>query len=172
MVLLLAGCAHLAPAPAAPPDLLLRLSPASLGGELELRQRVTVAHGGQRHALDALLEADPASVRLAAVALGQLVLALSWDGQALEERAGPFLPEAVSAARILSDLQLAWWPAAAIRAALPPGYALEEAPGQRRLLREGVAQVAIAYEGQGPAWAHVRLRQLQLDYELDIESTR
>jgi hypothetical protein len=169
--LLLAGCAHLGPPPPTSPPLVLRLSPASLGGELSLGQRVTVVGRGPGQ-LDGLLEADATSVRLAMVAMGQVLLALSWDGADLEVRASPLLPEAFDAGQVLSDVQLAWWPAAAIRAGLPPGYALEEAGGERRLLRGGVPVATVRYEGTGPAWAHVHLKQLELGYELDIESTR
>ena len=92
----LAGCAAPLPAPpagSAPP---LRLSPASLGRSLALQQHLTVRAAGREQQMDALLEADPARVKLALVALGQVAARIEWDGQALDEWHAPWWPAAVS----------------------------------------------------------------------------
>lgn len=166
----LTGCVT-APKPVPTEDeLVLRLSPASLGRELQLSQRITVLRGDLRRSFEAQLEVDASAVRIAAVAMGQTIASLSWDGKVFEQRVSAHVPEAVNASRILSDVQLAWWPAQAIRAALPPGYQLDESADSRTILHHGAPFASISYEGLPPAWAHVRLAQQKSGYVLDIES--
>jgi hypothetical protein len=164
------GCATTAPPPAPPPELTLRLPPAALGSELSLAQRLTVVRGTERRGFDALLEADASAVRIAALALGQRVASLSWDGAHFEAQVSSQVPDFVTAPRILTDVQLAWWPAAAVEAGLPAGYALE-ASGTRRVLRRGGATVVlVTYEGVAPAWRRVTLQHLERGYTLEIDS--
>lgn len=169
-LLFLAGCVTTPKPPPPPPEFGLRLSPASLGRELSLTQRITVSHGELRRSFDAQLEADASAVRVAAVALGQTVATLTWDGQTLDQRVSQHVPEVVTAARILSDVQLAWWPADAIRAGLPAGFRLEEQGVTRTLLEREAPFATVTYEGEAPAWRHVRLAHHRYGYQLDIES--
>ena len=148
----------------------LRLPPASLGRELQLSQRVTVVRKGERRSFDAQLEVDASTVRIAAVAMGQTVATLTWDGKSLEQKVSTHVPEAITAARILSDVQLAWWPVQAIRDGLPPGYLIEEGKGSRSVTQNGVPFASVTYEGSAPAWSHVLLNQQRYGYLLDIES--
>ena len=169
LVLLVAGCVSSPPAdtdrPGAAP--LLRLSPQALGRSLVLQQQLTVAVRGQTHRLDVLLEADPAAVRLALVSLGQTAARLEWDGAQLKETRAAWLPSAVSSERILSDLQLVLWPAEAVRAALPPGWALAVADDRSRTLRQGDETVeTVRY----PTATRAELVQHRDGYRLDIES--
>ncbi|MFZ5442798.1 MAG: DUF3261 domain-containing protein [Myxococcota bacterium] len=169
LLTLLTGCVT-TPRPPPPAEFALRLSPASLGRELQLVQRITVLRGDERRSFDAQLEADATVVRIAAVALGQTVASLSWDGTTLAQQVSTHVPPAVTAARILSDVQLAWWPAEAIRAALPGGFSLLDEAGERVLLRDGAPWARVRYEGTAPAWRHVRLEHAHFGYALDIES--
>lgn len=163
------GCVT-TPPPAPPPELTLRLPPAALGAELSLAQRLTVVRGGQRRGFDALLEADASAVRVAALALGQRVASLSWDGERFESQVASQVPEFITAARILTDVQLAWWPAAAVQAGLPTDYALEVGEGRRALRRGGATVVLVTYEGVAPAWRRVTLQHLERGYTLEIDS--
>lgn len=160
--LLLAGCAGpgagpaagSASPPAAPtlpaeqqPVPLLRLPPASLGRELALQQQITVEYrtsrGEERREIQALLEADATHTRLAALAGGQVLARLDWDGQDLRVVRSPWAPAELVPERILSEMQLSLWPVEAIAAALPAGWTLAVEAG-RRVLRAGgevVAQV-------------------------------
>ena len=78
-----------------------------------------------------------------------------------------WLPAALDGERVLTDLQLVYWPMAAISAALPAGWTLAEESG-RRLLRKDDAVVATVEYLQP---LHTRLRQHALGYTLDIESS-
>ena len=163
------GCVT-APPPRPEPEFGLRLSPASLGRELQLSQRVTVVRGDERRSFDAQLEVDSGSVRIAAMALGQTIATLTWNGKTLEQSVSTHVPPAVTASRILSDVQLAWWPSEAIRSGLPEGFSLEEGRASRAVTERGAPFASVTYEGTAPAWSHVRLTQQRYGYVLDIES--
>lgn len=137
LVLALSGCASWRPAESTP---LLRLSPASLGRELAVVQRMEVEAQGQVRAFETVLEVDPDELRLAVLQMGQTIARLSWDGQTLTQSLAPGWPSVVSAENVLSDLQYVWWPQAQVQGALPTGWTLlSRADG--RELRHGDAVV-------------------------------
>lgn len=123
----------------------LRLSPASLGHELALQQQLVFSFRQSQYTLDALLEVDALEVRLAVQSFGRPVLRLHWDGVELQQRRYEGLPAALRAEAVLSDLQLTYWPLAAIRAALPDEWSLREGDGVRRLYRHGREMMRIQY---------------------------
>lgn len=145
---------------------LLRLPPAALGRTLALQQQLTITHGTETHRLDALLEADATELRLVVQAVGRSALRLRWDGTQLEQTRADWLPPQLAAERVLSDLQLAYWPAAAISAALPAGWTLE-ADDAHRVLREGDVVVT---EVRYPSARRIEIEQHRDDFRLDIES--
>jgi len=131
--LVLTGCAVAPPQPREEP-FSLRLSPASLGGDLALQQRVTVTAMGRSQQMDVAVEADADSVRFAVLDLGQTVARLEWDGHAMKETRPAGWPAVVTGQRVLGDLQMVYWPADAIRSALPEGWSLQ-ADEQGRTVR-------------------------------------
>jgi len=137
--LMLAACAGHAPreqGEVVPAAFELRLSPSSLGHALALQQQLNFHFGQEQRTFDALLEADPSEVRLEIQSMGQSAMRLRWDGRKLDQHRAQWLPKAVRGEEILSDLQLANWPTAAIRAALPADWRLVEF-GTTRMLRHG-----------------------------------
>ncbi|CAM3649454.1 DUF3261 domain-containing protein [Corallococcus sp. ZKHCc1 1396] len=163
------------PKPAAPGEPLpeLRLSPAALGTSVSLTQRLEFAHeadpGGPR-SLEALLEVDAEWMQLAGFAMGQRILTLRWNGTTLDEERDPRLPAQFQSAPVLRDVQLVYWPADAVRAALPPGWTLEEGPGRRALSKNGREWVTVRYDGE-PRWAgRTQLLNLSEHYRLTIDS--
>jgi hypothetical protein len=165
LVAMLTACATTAPAPEVVPT--LRLAPTALGRTLDLQQRVRVQVQGRPPVeLLVLFEADAQSVQLAAIQAGQTVVRLRWDGRELTQHRAPGWPDAVDGARVLSDLQLVWWPAEAVRAALPAGWRLEDEPPSRRLLQGDRVVTDIRW---------LSPRRIQLDqplagYRLDIDT--
>jgi hypothetical protein len=162
----LPGCASApasAPASAAPQ---LRLAPALLGHPLNLQQHLTLQAPGHDRQLDVLLEADERHVRMGVVAMGQVAAHLDWDGTTLTEDRAPWWPQAISGSRILSDLQLTLWPVAAIQAALPAGWRLEELGGVRTLTQDGAVVTVITRTGP----RLVELDQRREHFKLQIES--
>ncbi|MGH6649219.1 DUF3261 domain-containing protein [Aquabacterium sp.] len=163
MTLLLAACAWLRGEPAAP---LFRLTPASLGRELTVVQRMDVAVAGQHRSLDVALEVDPDAVRLAVMQLGQTIARLDWDGRTLSQTLAPGWPKVVSAERVLSDLQMVWWPADTLRAALPPGWRLFETARGRTFFREDNPVVTVRLVEPG----HIELIQGAEGYTVQLHS--
>ena len=135
LVLALSGCASWRPAESTP---LLRLSPASLGRELAVVQRMEVEAQGQVRAFETVLEVDPDELRLAVLQMGQTIARLSWDGQTLTQSLAPGWPSVVSAENVLSDLQYVWWPQAQVQGALPTGDAVVF---DMRAVRSGVIEL-------------------------------
>lgn len=165
-LVLLVACAGPAPRTAIDDTPLLRLAPAALGGTLALQQRLAFEHGGRSEIVDALVEADARSVRVVIHGQGQVALRLAWDGQELTQTRAEWLPPQLSAERVLSDLQLVFWPAPAVSAALPPGWRLVQ-QGTARELRHG-DELVIRIENPAPD-RHV-LHQLRTGYRLGIHS--
>src|SRR6218665_2628843 len=120
------------------------------------------------------MQADAQRLQLAGFALGQRVLTMSWDGQVVASQRHPMLPAEVDIERMLRDIGLAWWPVAAIRGALPEGWHLDQADGQR-LLRPGDTPCirlryaeATAEDPAGERW--IELSNDIEGYALTIES--
>lgn len=161
----LAGCAR-PRLPLPPEPYALRLSPASLGRELALRQRLTLTVAGRSQQLELALEADAQAVRVAVLAFGQTLARLEWDGRELKESRAPGWPPVITGARVLADVQLVHWPADAIRAALPPGWSLQ-ADDAGRVLAAGTTTMArVRYPAPGTA----ELDQVAGHYRLRLES--
>lgn len=143
---LLVGCAApTEPPPAAPRVKLppLRLPPSALGtASYAYSQRLSVTRLDRPQAraqqVDLQLQLDASGLLLAGFALGQRVLLMQWDGEQLQVTRHPRLPAEVDTDRMLRDLCLVFWPADAVRAALPADWAwVETAEGQ--VLRQGDA---------------------------------
>ena len=162
---LLAGCA--APAPL---RLGLKLAPASLGASISLQQHLTVEREGRIDEFDAVLEVDEQSVNLIILMLGQRMLSLAFDGQRVETWRHPAVPSQLRAEDVLEDLQLTFWPAAAIAGALPAGWGIEERGLRRVLSLNAEPVIVIDYEGS-PRWSgSVALANLRYGYRITIQS--
>mgnify|MGYP003620146536 CR=1 FL=1 len=140
----------------------LRLPPSALPGALALPQ-----HGDRHDTVDALVENDASNTRLVIHAQGQVALRLEWDGKQLTQKRAPWLPAALDGERVLSDLQLVFWPIDAIAASLPAGWSLREESG-RRVLRQGESIIATV---DYPQPLQAQLEQHALGYTLDIASS-
>ena len=144
---LLAGCASLgAPQAARTPP--LALAPAALRCEVAVQQRITVQLPGRpAQQLDALLEVDAEAVRLAFFVVGQGVGRMVWDGWQWDKDLSRQWPAQLTPEQVLSDLQLAFWPARAVQRAVQPPWIVEASSTGRRLLRNGQEQVRVQFVG-------------------------
>ncbi|POZ61117.1 DUF3261 domain-containing protein [Chromobacterium alticapitis] len=170
--LLLAACQSAPPRSALPA---IALPPASLGAELSLAQRLSAGpldarNGHPSPPLDVQLEVAAGSLRLAGLALGQRILTLGWDGKALQSQRSPLLPASVDEARIVRDIQLAYWPLPALRAALPVGWTLDEESGARVLRQNGEEALRVANQTSPPWLGHSELTNRREGYRLSIDS--
>lgn len=131
----------------------LRLSPQTLGMPLSLAQHLSVSRiapgagdmGLPPTELEALLEMDAQSLRLAVIAMGQRVLTVQWDGKHLKATRNEHVPAAIDAVHVLRDVQLLYWPAEAIRTQLPTAWSIDDTAGLRTLRYSGKVQVEIVY---------------------------
>ena len=164
----LSACSARAPTP--PEHLQLALAPAGFAQRITLQQRVHVERDGREVDFEAVLDIGPDSLTLVGMAFGQRILTLRYDGVRLIESRSPMLPREVLGADVLSDLQLALWPEAIVRAALPPGWTLRDSDGLRVLWMGDEEIATITYDGS-PRWiGHVTVNNKQFAYRLVIES--
>lgn len=120
--------------------------------------------------LDAVLDIAPDSLTLVGMAFGQRMLTLRYNGVTLDEKRHPMLPPNVRGADILTDVQMALWPAEAVRAALPAGWTLTDSDTLRTLSKDALTMVTISYDA-APHWiALVTLRNVRYEYRLVIRS--
>lgn len=117
---------------------MLMLQPSTLGMELSMMQRMRVHLNAFPDApsleLEVALEADASSVRLAILQLSHTVARLNWDGARIDQHLAPGWPKVVSAERVLSDLQMVWWPLGAIQDGLAAGWTVRESVGLRNFV--------------------------------------
>lgn len=147
-MLLLAGCASPGGAPGAVRAPLLALAPAALGCEVAVQQRLTVQLPGRpAQQLESLLEIDEQAVRLAFFVMGQGMGRMVWDGQQWDKQLSRHWPAQLAPEQVLSDLQLAFWPAQAVQQAFQPPWSVEASATGRRLLRDGKEQVRVQFIG-------------------------
>ncbi|MFC7422177.1 DUF3261 domain-containing protein [Iodobacter arcticus] len=171
MLALLGGCTSEAPETRLPA---LRLAPAAFAGSVSLTQRLSVtplpANSAAPKTLDALLEINPEQIQLAGFALGQRILTVSWDGQSLTSSRHALLPKEVDEQRVLRDVQLVYWPLAAVQAALPAGWTLSEEGNVRKLTLGQENAITIRYHAT-PRWAgQAELENTLEHYRLVIDS--
>jgi hypothetical protein len=163
----LIGCA--AP-PSPPPSLGLRLAPADLQASLSLQQHLKVERGGRIDELDAALEVDPERLDLVALAFGQRVMSVHYDGATVTEWRHAMLPAQVRADAVLQDFQLTLWPQASLAAALPAGWSVSDEALLRTLRHDGLVVATVRYSGM-PRWSGtVVLDNLRYHYRLTIVS--
>lgn len=157
----------------------IALPPADLGQQVSVFQSLKVAPlaesvdatgGAAPLAIEALLETDDRSVRLAAFVLSQRVMTMRWDGKRLEVEQRVNLPPGVAASRILRDLQLAYWPANAVRQALPEGWTLADGAWERELRYGEQIAVKIRYSEETRWLGRIEFSNRAEGYRLTIDS--
>ena len=159
-LLALVGCVHLPR-----PELPMRLSPASLGRELALQQRMTVTAFGHSQQFDIALEADADAVRLAVLAFGQTLARLEWDGRELRETRVRGWPPVITGGLVLRDLQLVHWPLDAIQPILPLGWTIQSDGDGRQVRFSGRTVIRVRYPAAGSA----ELDNLVSGYKLRLD---
>ena len=176
LLLPLAGCASVPPLPAdtafIAPGVAFRIPPPSLLRDtLAAAQSVQADYGGLAMAFEAQLAISPARLDLVVLdGLGRRALTIGWHGAGVAAEPAPWLPAQVSAANMLADIALLYWPEALLRPALAAaGARLEIAPRQRSVFAGGQEVVRIEYAQ--PGWGgRALLRNLAFGYSLNVQS--
>ncbi|MFG6441898.1 DUF3261 domain-containing protein [Roseateles sp. LKC17W] len=166
---LLAGCASAPPKAGGLPA--LRLPPAALGStRLALTQRLSVtrldAPDVPPQRVDMQLQLDASGLLLAGFAFSQRVLLMQWDGKDLSVQRHPMLPGEVDTDHMLRDLCLTYWPAEAVRAALPDGWRWVDTAEGQSLEQAGEARLVV----RRPAANIIEIVNRAEGYRLLIES--
>lgn len=149
------------------------LSPAALGATQQVTQLLRGEFGEQQFNLRCVVtvNAEQLSV-IGLTSMGMRAFTLRYDGTQLSEERAPQLPDALQAARLLNDLQLAYWPLPALQQAWQPlgAEVSEPYPGTRRLRRAGKLLAEVHYAAD-PWHGRVWLRHIEHGYNLYIESS-
>lgn len=171
---LLAACAYVPPAPDTGATTLPLLSPASLGKAMQIRQVLHAAHGDQDVTLQCVVSDDLQTLSMVCLtALAQRVFTLGYDGQSLKTWRAPYAPDGIDPARIVADLQFAYWPLTTLESAWRgSGYQLDEPRAGLRRLRQRGRIVAETHSADSDPWpSRLWLVNFDHDYALDIESS-
>lgn len=169
---LLQACA-LAPAPPASLPLLQSLSPAALGQSRRSRQIVHAAFGEREATLQCVLSVDAQRIGVIGLtATGQRLFGLDYDGSRSTVDASAMLPAQIPPERLLTDLQLVYWPLAAWQAATAGSAwrVSETVPGTRRLHYHERLVAEVHYAGGDPWNGRVWLSNFQFGYALTVDA--
>lgn len=148
------------------------LPPAALGRALHADQLLSAEYDGQSWTMQGAVETTSSEVRLAGLnPLGQRIITLRWDGMKLTEERDKHLPERIRGERILGDVQLIYWPRAALIAALPQEWTVEDTPGERIVQHDKQPFARIRCDGADPWQGRCVFEQQRHGYRLTIDST-
>jgi hypothetical protein len=162
------GCGALKPRPSDPG--LSLMHPRDLGESIRVTQSLAFQKGENRFEALAVIEADAHSIAVAGLGpLGNRMMALRWDGKSLEQERDPMLPAEFPLELILRDIQLAYYPEAALRRHLETiHWVLDEKENVRSIRKKGIEIIRIAYGGV-KRWSNtVVFEHRELGYVLEI----
>lgn len=160
----IAGCAATSPAA-------LPLA-APLGPDRHIVQKIHAAWPGGNAELLCVLELSKQAISMAGLSSDGLSLFdLRYDGETLELEKSPLLPEYLPPELIVGDLQLIYWPLAALQKSLPSEWHLQTAPKQRILFKDTRIQAEVDYLSAEPEWPRqVQLQNHAYHYQLRIDT--
>lgn len=145
------------------------LGPGSLDRPTPIRQLVTVEIEGRDHTLQTVLNRGRSELTLVGLtSVGQRVFTMSWDGREATLRSRLTELDRLDPLWMLTDIQLAYWPLAPLRTALPEGFALEEIGTLRVLWQDGELLWMRASESASPWQSEVMVFNASLGYRLRI----
>jgi hypothetical protein len=149
---------------------LFLLAPSEAGAELSVTQSLSFSKGASHFEALAVLQVDRQAVTLVGLGpMGNRLLSLRWDGSRLDKERDPQLPKELPLELILRDVQLAYWPAEAVRRALPKGgWSLQDGERLRVLSQAGADIVRIRYQGADRWHSATTFEHLGMGYRLDI----
>lgn len=144
------------------------LQPTTAVAPFDVQQKVDSRFRDRRETLIVELEVDATGLRFAGLTpFGQKLIQLGYDNRSASATTIP--DSRISPALLVALLQLAQWPADAVRAGLEAPLTLEEHGQQRRILNRGEPTLTIEYgDGQAP-WRKIHMIVHAADLELTIE---
>ena len=145
------------------------LQPSAGMAPFEATQMLRLRLRDRRETLIAELEVDADGLRLVGLTpFGQKLIQLNYDNREVRTTTTP--DARFDPVFLVATLQLAHWPAAAVRAGLSAPLSLEENAGGRRVLNNGMPVVSIRTDGDKPPYRAVRMTVHGPDLELEAET--
>jgi hypothetical protein len=145
------------------------LQPTTAIAPFETQQKVEAAFDGRRETMIVEIEADANGIRLAGLTpFGHKLVQMSYDNREATATVRP--DPRLDPALIMALLQLALWPADAVRAGLGARLTLEEGDGQRRILMDGESIMTVSYAGSVAPYRRLHLALPSAGLELDVET--
>jgi len=140
-----------------------------LGSDHNLQHRLRIERDDRALNLHAVLASTPGDTRVVAMTeTGVPVFQLHQTTQGLETQQSALMPEAVPMSLILADIQLVFWPAAALRDALPPPWTLRREPHGRALYKGDRLEARVRYRHRDGWHGPATLDNLHHGYRLTI----
>src|SRR6185369_6422331 len=94
------------------------LAPPDAVGVRSAAQVIHAAYGAKSIVLRTAIEVTAGKLEVVGVtATGQRVFTARYDGETIDARKSPFVPDKLDPERVLADMQLALWPLSAVQAA-------------------------------------------------------
>lgn len=147
------------------------LPPAALGRILHADQLIRAEYDSQSWIMQGAVEATAKEIRLVGLnPLGQRIIVLHWDGAKLTEERNKHFPERIKGDRILSDIQLIYWPRKALSAALSHAWTVDDKPGERVVQHDNQPFARIRCDGPDPWQGRCVFEQQRYGYLLTIDS--
>ncbi len=139
----------------------------------DAQQKVDVTFDGRRETMIAQLEADADGIRIAGMTpFGQKLLQVSFDNRDVSTETFP--GKGLDPVLLLALVQVATWPAEQVRAGLDGADVIDEfmdnAPAQRRLVKDGKDIVVIRYTRGRPPAGDMRIELPAAGVEFSISN--
>jgi len=148
------------------------------GPVFSIVQQSSLKFGERRMSFLTRIENDADGLRFAGLTpLGQTLLLISWENNVLRAEIPPSMAEKMSPALLPALVQIAMWPAEAVRSGLAPTLTLKEEPYRRRILAgnsgddEKTKQdvLTISWEGNLP-YTRLRITAPTIGLEIDART--
>jgi len=148
------------------------LSPAALGAQLQLNQTlVSEVDGKRQQILIALKVTQQQMLMLGLSVEGQRLFTLNYDGLSLQQKSLSSIAKKLDGEHIMRLVQLAYWPAEALRLSYGKNYQLIELENQRRLMHYGDKIITIDYNDEPPWRGSITIVHHQQELKLKITTT-
>lgn len=172
-VLLLGACSWFSSPPMVKPWLPM-LAPADLERSLAALQKVSGERDGQQYVMLFQLEIDARHLAMVGSTVGgNTLFSLEYRDGKVNTSVSPLVPAQIDPAWVLADLQLVFWPQAAIERALAgSAFSLASSPGLRELYYRRERLIRVEYSSVDPWRGPVTLKNDKFDYEYRIETLR
>ncbi|MDD5578973.1 MAG: DUF3261 domain-containing protein [Methylobacter sp.] len=143
-----------------------------VGPARRIVQQITALWPGKQENLLCVVELDDRHIAMAGLSPdGFSLFNLTYDGKKLELDKSPLLPDTVAPEFIITDLQLAFWPAAMLQKILPAHWRLEADQSHRRLYDKNEKRVDVNYLSSDADWPKdVELINYRYNYRLRIKT--